>query len=883
MIGLGTIIHNVRRKFSSTVGYLGASPWMRQPEPLSHVLPYLDLVALPDGSWAVLTAEGGLGMAWEIELLGHEFLDQGLVESVATNLAKAADRLGASERGEPRATLQFIFRSCPDPGFRALAHEAEPQNIVQKIYAERAKAFRERAGSKIPEERLYKRHLFLTARVHPSKTIWGEALAADAPWNRVEFLSEKALRQFESQVKDLLVLRESVKKDLLAASLKARVLGRQDLRDFLASSLREPPRPHNEHEPLALQLTTKSLALMPDGVKVGSDTLQVLSLYTQPNETFVGVMARLLRIAPAFELVLNLREAESVDIARKPDEMRNNECSEARILVEDAAEFDDSVKKGNKCLGVSLHVLCSKSESPAAVLQAELEANLGGRWHQEETAAAGIWLTCLPFGFTPHSHKFTYRERRMLPKTLECYLPLFGGFRGTSGRKGGGILVESRSGEPIYIDITDSNTTPHYGFVAGSRSGKSFLHALILMGLLAHKPDTYVTILDKTTTYWVLATVLGEHFPVKFYDLPTDCPNLWLGAMDDQRLNFNTQVIATAVHLLSNGQTSLTPAEVTALKTAIAVSLESLESQATLALGDDGKLTQKKATEKRATNMTAIIAALPEAAQKNSMSQASVERMGELLQPLTRKGLYGTLFDQDALQPQDEPPAPTLCLYDFERCIADTTFTSLVSMICMSETIRQSLRDVNLGRRGVFCVEEAPRLVAASPVVGEAVAMAFETFAKKNISAGIIGADPSKFLDSGPLGAAFKNAANTFILSMEPKTYGPLVGEGKLFTDENLVKNLGSLKMIRGHYAELIFSSPETSGSFRYAPTGFDFWLGISEGDDMAAFKKVYALMKQGGDLAATRALHYLAKHHPWGFKGSFSDIPTDFGKDLFV
>ena len=63
-VGLGLISKNVIDRFFSAVGDLRSSPWIRQPEPITKILPYLDFVTLSDGTNAVLMQDGGLAIAW---------------------------------------------------------------------------------------------------------------------------------------------------------------------------------------------------------------------------------------------------------------------------------------------------------------------------------------------------------------------------------------------------------------------------------------------------------------------------------------------------------------------------------------------------------------------------------------------------------------------------------------------------------------------------------------------------------------------------------------------------------------------------------------------------------------------------------------------------
>ena len=118
------------------------------------------------------------------------------------------------------------------------------------------------------------------------------------------------------------------------------------------------------------------------------------------------------------------------------------------------------------------------------------------------------------------------------------------------------------------------------------------------------------------------------------------------------------------------------------------------------------------------------------------------------------------------------------------------------------------------------------------------------------------------------------------IVKGEPGKYLPLLEQ------EHLSRTFLNLKKVDGQYADALFTGYST-GSYCYAPTGYDYWLAANKKIEKEAF--YLASKRLDGFYPFSRTLLYPAKYFSFGVRdsrgelrpltdGELSQIPKDFG-----
>ncbi len=142
-------------------------------------------------------------------------------------------------------------------------------------------------------------------------------------------------------------------------------------------------------------------------------------------------------------------------------------------------------------------------------LATKLESKLWRIGKAENLRGDAVVRTAMPLNFVPKSRSLLRRDTPHLTESLSHLCPLFVEYQGCPDPA---IIMNNRSGRPIYLDLWGSLViTAHSLIVGGTGSGKSFTFNNILMGVqVKYRPKVWI--IDKGDSYESLCLVLGGNY-----------------------------------------------------------------------------------------------------------------------------------------------------------------------------------------------------------------------------------------------------------------------------------------------------------------------------------------------------------------------------------
>jgi hypothetical protein len=848
-----------------------------QPQHLASILPYEGVFEWEDCTMVFLE-DGSLGVAWSLGLLGHEALTAQQLTYQLASVVQALDAVSSE-----KATCQLIWDSSPSGRFRVPPYAEKPDTYAQRIMCERFEVIRKLAENRSGDLRCMRRQLWLTLRwQREGRLALDEAMPgflAGTPSSALEAMAER-------MGQDLRELREAI--TLLEEGLRTSgvVASRCDAEEFLAlvrsghHSVAARERgfaDYNPAESLGAQAAVEFTTCTPFGVQLGDrepDTVQVLSWAQKPVHAFDGMMAYLLQIPEPVRVVLTVRACKNLDdLSQKEFFLRFALDAVGKRQYREITETQTRLAHNEKAYWVGLHLVVRNPHCTLEQLQTrnagQLVANRLRQWIGipfvvEHHAAPLMYRQCLPLGYTPQSNLYTRRERRVLTSELSKYLPMFSGFPGVATRT---QLMLSRAGEPIYLSSRDSPTSQHMAVLATSGGGKSFWMANYLCGDRALHPTSLDFILDNKTSYEVLAKVFGEEGSYLLAKPPASFPNIFLGALDDDRLRVIVSILRTAI-VLASPQAELTAEHSMILSEALRKTFEANYVDART-MFREGKLVARPAESVHVPRLSQVVDKFTQVCEEKSIPLDYAAWLRAKLSPFCGQGPYANIFDREVMA-SAEAPTPAVTLIDLDGVADDPILCTLTAQICISDILRQVKRKENVGRTGRLIVEEAGVLGSRNPELVGFVQTAWKTFRKLNYTCiGLTNEVDDYRLKDAPR-TIWQISPTKVILPMSPDERAKAASEDRvtgvprLIGSDHHIELIASLRKRDGVFSQGLWIG-ETAGTFTYAPTGYDYWLAASKPEEVTTVDRLAAAI--GGERQYWEAVSWLAKHRPFGFR----------------
>ena len=159
---------------------------------------------------------------------------------------------------------------------------------------------------------------------------------------------------------------------------------------------------------------------------------------------------------------------------------------------------------------VSIHVaLMGFDEKHLEGLAAKLENRLGRTGYVERLRGDAVVRSAMPLNYNPKSKALLRRDTPHLTQSLSHHCPLFIEYQGVADPA---VVMNNRSGQPVFIDLFGSNVNTGHSIICGATgSGKSFTFNNLLMGIqVKYRPKVWI--IDKGDSYESLCLVQGGNY-----------------------------------------------------------------------------------------------------------------------------------------------------------------------------------------------------------------------------------------------------------------------------------------------------------------------------------------------------------------------------------
>jgi|GEM_PF-2454674 len=829
-----------------------------------------------------LMKDGALGIGVWLRPISHELLDEATLTSRLVGLSKALAKAGGGGR-VPGLSFQLIFDAEPD--FDGVEPPVAPVSMFAGFLAsERASFISGLAKEPQGGLRLFKRRILLCLR-----------LEGENPLGHSSDEQGHATRAFARRVQVISGALSTLRAGLLHARFVPRFLEREELLFFLRDSLhgismrKESKARHtlasHASRPLGDQALYHAVEVTPFALGVGADSWQVASLLEAPESLSLGSLVRALDLAVPHRIVVNMRPVQKGGaLSFKRALMAHARDVQGIRMRDDLDELDERLQSEEALFSFSWHILVRNEGLPLARLVDEargddgalrevasrITALLGAQVSEERHCAPLVYALCLPFQNDPALVKLVGREMLMPSKSVASLLPLFGGFQGTATPM---LQMISRAGERVFLNPRDSAGASHVAILGGTGGGKSFLTANFVTSFIARYPLGRVFIIDKKTSYGVLARLAAEEASSAFLKPPANFPNIFAVGCDDESLPSLVGILHTAITLVSP-KADVSAMEVSVLGDAIRKTFAEKQRQASNDFDAQRRaLVDKPEPRPETPRLSEVVANLYAAADDLDLPSHVPTRIAEWLSPFVGSGPYARFLDAQATDvASDEAPMITLC--DLDGVAGDPILLVLTVQALVLDILRRvrPKDEFTPNPPSLLIVEEVGVLAGESPALVSFIRDAWKTMRKYGVTCVGVTNTVSDYADQAGPREIWNVSPNKIIMPQNPDAVRDMavrIREGR----NGLVPSifhcdvLASLSIVKGEYSDALWMSPETQGTYSYLPTGYDYWCAASDPSELATIATLIRELDVRVPKPVLAAVVALARSYPSGIR----------------
>jgi hypothetical protein len=521
----------------------------------------------------------------------------------------------------------------------------------------------------------------------------------------------------------------------------------------------------------------------------------------------------------------------------------------------------------------SVHVCLMGFDAERLEGQAEqLESLLWDRGKVEDLRGDSAVRTALPLNYVEKSRSLLRRDTPHLTESLSHMCPIFMEYQGVPDP---GIIMNNRSGQPIFLDLFGNQVVTAHSLIVGTTgSGKSFAFNNILMGTrVKYRPKVWI--IDKGDSYESLCIVLGGNYirlaTEPFIDTVTSrtiypiCINPFYLSKDEAGktvmpplgdMMFIADLLIMAMTVGNGDKNGVVHAKAKPLlyKALHEFFTEWLENRP-----DDEPIMSNFMSTLSKTNFTDL------------MGQDLVER----LELFYGNGPYAAIFD-GKLQVDWENDFTVL---ETQR-MAKSDALGLVTLCLFRQIDLYCKYKLSKDRKKIIAVDEAWATLS-SPAAASALAGFYREMRKYNAGCLLISQTVRDFVrilsaeakgSSDTQDGILENTSHYFFLACSESDY-KLAKSELNFSDEEieLWRSLASLPPI---YSEVFYRMRTAQGLyypgvFRLFASSVSLWIATSSPQDhvLRERKTEEIISEQGVDAktARQRAVVQLAKEYPYG------------------
>ena len=767
----------------------------------------------------------------ETEVKNQQYLDQ-LSNNIEALLTRIPENI---------ISCQFILIADEDFSDKINAYTANAQKIdneivklcmqekIRHILAGRDGFFQQHTGVYC----LKRIRAFFTMRYFPSWSHPGFSDKLTHYFTGEHIIKKKLSEEFQKNRQEFERVCDTVEGVLKGCEIVFSRLGEDGLFRILYKLLNPkrsellPIPVYREDEYLTDQILYNYPKTREGEIEFESKIVKVVTLKELPIETETGMFTAevtrgtrfsMLDMIKNFMMVINFHVPAQDDAIRRIKMQkafafmqRSTMMGDKSVEAEEKREELDSViretfSSGHKIVYPRIHFIVSDDDQEKTKRSVNNILNalnrMGCEGLEEEIIGASLFLSCLPLCFDHYYEKLIKRTKRIISHNLADMLPVYGSMSGT--RTPAGVYL-NRRGEPVFMDLQDSNTNSHCLLIGSSGAGKSFMINDIC--LQAARMDAHFFVLDKGDSYKKLCRILGGQYITFELNNPVTI-NPFLHKPDSEHLAFLVTVLAT----MCSG---------TDERDRLTREQEGVLQKAVLAAYEVNKDTQREIT------LSDVVEQLK--ADSCNTALGLGENIGIKLSlklaPFTKGGQYAKFFDGKNTFNFNAK----FTVFELGNLSAHRDLQLVVLLNIMYFITDFVSQAAMRPKRKYLLIDEAWSLLKVKDTA-EFIENSFKTYRKYGCSVVAITQEIADLVGTKSGQAIQANSSNKIYLKQDPQAIEALKGFAGL-TDKE-AETLRSVVTIKGKYSEALVLTDSSRGVIRLVPNPFLYWIATSDAKD---------------------------------------------------
>lgn len=803
----------------------------KEGPPFGDLLPYF---VHEEGVFAL--KDGSIGQVWEFNPVEAEVKNQQYLDQLANNIEGLLTRIP-----EKIVSCQFILIADEDFSDKVSAYTNTDKEITNEIVK---LCMQEKIRHLLSgREGFFQQHTgvyclkrirgFFTMRYFP---VWSHPGFNDKLthyFTGENIIKKKLSEEFQKNRQEFERICDTVEGVLKGCEIVFSRLQEEGLFRILYKLLNPkrstvfPIPAYREKEYLADQILYNYPKVKNGGIEFEDNIVKVVTLKELPIETETGMFTAevvrgtrfsMLDMIKNFMMVINFHVPPQDEAVRRIKMQKAFAFMQRSTMMGDKSveaaekrdELDSVIKEtftsGHKIVYPRIHFIVSDSDEDKVKRNINNILNalnrMGCEGLEEEIIGASLFLSCLPLCYDHYYEKLIKRSKRIVSHNLADMLPIYGSMAGT--RTPAAVYL-NRRGEPVFLDLQDSNTNSHCLLIGSSGAGKSFMINDIC--LQAGRLDAHFFVLDKGDSYKKLCQVLGGQYITFELNNPVTI-NPFLHKPDSEHLAFLVIVVAT----MCSG---------TDERDRLTREQEGVLQKAILAAYEDNKNAGKEITlsdvaEQLKGNSCNLGLELGEnIGSKLALKLTPFIKGGQFAQFFDGKNTFNfnakfTVFELGSLSAYKD--LQLVVLLNIMYFITD--FVSLPQM---------------RPKRKYLLIDEAWSLLKVKDTA-EFIETSFKTYRKYGCSVVAITQEVSDLVGTKSGQAIQANSSNKIYLKQDPQAVESLKTFAGM-TDKE-AETLRSVVTVKGKYSEALVLTDSSRGVIRLVPNPFLYWIATSDAKD---------------------------------------------------
>ena len=385
-----------------------------------------------------------------------------------------------------------------------------------------------------------------------------------------------------------------------------------------------------------------------------------------------------------------------------------------------------------------------------------------------------LLLSSLPLGLSfDHEKKLLKRSKTMISSSAAYLSPICADWKGTGSP---GMLLISRRGQVMLIDLFDSPGNYNAVVAAASGSGKSFLINELCLSYLATGGRVWV--IDIGRSYAKLCNLLGGDF-IEFRPEGPPCLNPFSRIRNLDGEDSDLDLLIPIIGQMASPSKPISDLERSFIEKAIRQAFNRFQT---------------------ATTITTVSEELTQMADRRARDLAT------MLFPYTRRGRYGRFFEGEMTLHSKNP----FVVLELEELRGKGDLRSVV-LLLLIYYIQTEMYSGIRNRKKLVIIDEAWDLLGEGNTA-KFIEHGYRRFRKYD--GGIItitqGVNDLAKTDAGR--AALDNSDFLFLLRQKAESLMALKESGRVLMDDALLELLSSIHTVPGRYSEVYVRTPIGAG-----------------------------------------------------------------------